>query len=373
MYAAGAAWEPLAIGLRAPTSAEVAARYAEVQAWLAAWQSAAARRLRIETSSVGGRLVGANDLPRRVWVDSYDQLWALLSAKPQVGRLDDVLATTRAAAPDLVDWVVSHPLKALAVAEDWPSILAVVDWVTAIDPTVTYVRQVDAPGADTKFVDRHRLVIGELLDQRLPADRIDAEHPRSDFVRRYRFLRRPAYVRLRFLDPADGTARGVSELTYRADELAAAPIDAPTVFVVENETTFLAFPDAAQAIVIFGGGYAVSTLQHLPWLRDRDVMYWGDLDTHGFAILDRVREFLPAARSMLMDRETLLAHRGQWVVEPVPTQTPLTRLTVDEAALYRDLVEAVYGPAVRLEQERIRFSWLVSGSSAAEQTGYCGT
>jgi hypothetical protein len=34
----------------------------------------------------------------------------------------------------------------------------------------------------------------------------------------------------------------------------------------------------------------------------------------------------------------------------------LPHLTADEAALYRDLVEDVFGPAVRLEQERIGYS-----------------
>jgi hypothetical protein len=35
--------------------------------------------------------------------------------------------------------------------------------------------------------------------------------------------------------------------------------------------------------------------------------------------------------------------------------TSLECLTADEAALYADLVDGVYGPAVRLEQERISF------------------
>jgi hypothetical protein len=39
-----------------------------------------------------------------------------------------------------------------------------------------------------------------------------------------------------------------------------------------------------------------------------------------------------------------------------PTNAPLPTLTHDEAELYRDLVGDRYGTAVRLEQERIRFS-----------------
>jgi hypothetical protein len=59
---------------------------------------------------------------------------------------------------------------------------------------------------------------------------------------------------------------------------------------------------------------------------------------------------------MLMDRATLLAHRTQWVPEPSPTRASLDRLDADESALYQDLATGALGQAVRLEQERIRFS-----------------
>lgn len=48
------------------------------------------------------------------------------------------------------------------------------------------------------------------------------------------------------------------------------------------------------------------------WLDDRQIIYCGGIDTHGFAILDRLRSFLPQARSMLMDLATLEAHRLLW-------------------------------------------------------------
>lgn len=130
------------------------------------------------------------------------------------------------------------------------------------------------------------------------------------------------------------------------------------MFIVEERTqaTYLAFPEVPDAIVVFGGGFSVTVLEGVPWLAQRDVVYWGDLDTHGFAILSRLRERVPTVRSILMDRSTLLAHREQFAVEPNPTEVELEALTRDEAELYRDLIEDRYGPAVRLEQERIRFS-----------------
>jgi len=126
--------------------------------------------------------------------------------------------------------------------------------------------------------------------------------------------------------------------------------------VIENEITYLAFPLPGDAIVIFGGGYAVDVLESLGWLADLDLVYWGDIDTHGFVILSRLRQRFERARSMLMDRATLLAHRDQWVIEPRPAFGRLDLLDPDEAELYRDLVDGTLGPSVRLEQERIGFA-----------------
>jgi hypothetical protein len=80
-----------------------------------------------------------------------------------------------------------------------------------------------------------------------------------------------------------------------------------------------------------------------------------DLDTHGFAILSQLRARLPHVESMLMDRATLLEHREQWVTEPAQAKSKLPYLNEAELILYRDLVEAIHGPSVRLEQERISF------------------
>jgi hypothetical protein len=156
-------------------------------------------------------------------------------------------------------------------------------------------------------------------------------------------------------------------LTVRVDELTAAPSGTARVYVIENEITYLAFPLATDAIVIFGGGYAAGLLEQLTWLAGVDVVYWGDIDTHGFAILSRLRRRFPGLASVLMDRETLLAHQSQWVTEATPTTLPLDHLTPGEQALYRDLGSGEYGLAVRLEQERVSFARIqqaVSGFGA---------
>ena len=82
-----------------------------------------------------------------------------------------------------------------------------------------------------------------------------------------------------------------------------------TVFVTENDINGLAFPIVDNSIVIFGRGYGFEHLQNAHWLRNKEIAYWGDIDTHGFAILSQFRKLFPAVRSFLMDRDALLAFR----------------------------------------------------------------
>ena len=106
-------------------------------------------------------------------------------------------------------------------------------------------------------------------------------------------------------------------------------------------------------MVIFGLGYGVEILSAITWLGERDLRYWGDIDTHGFHMLDRLRASFPCARSFLMDRATLLEHKALWVREENPYKGELVHLTAGERTVHEEL------QGVRLEQERIRYGWLV--------------
>ncbi|MEU9547190.1 DUF2220 domain-containing protein, partial [Streptomyces mirabilis] len=190
------------------------------------------------------------------------------------------------------------------------------------------------------------------------------ELPSSQVTRHFLVSRRVTHrhriggSRLRFRLLGEDSLAGFSELTVRAAEFTAPPRAITTVYVIENETTYLAFPDQPHSIVIHGSGYAVTQLSALNWLHDMRLVYWGDLDTHGFAILDRLRRTFPHTQSILMNRDILLEHRSQWVKEDTPTHQPLSTLTPDEADVYDSLVDGEFGPNVRLEQERVRFHLL---------------
>jgi hypothetical protein len=358
-FLTGQEWVPFNVLLRGPGPSEIAERLAEVQAWVAEWERAGRGPLRVEYKQVGGRLVGTNQIPCRAWLDGYAQAWDLLGARRQVSELSRLAERAKEECPRVLSWLERSPVSALRLAADWERLLATVRWIDEHQLTGRYVRQVDVPGVDTKFIESHERVLTQLLDLQLDPTRINPSA--SGFAGRYGFRRKPEYVRFRHVNPASP----YTEMTVRVDELTAAPEGVSRAFILENEVTYLAFPLAADAIVLFGDGYAVSTLAKLGWLGTLDLTYWGDLDTHGFAILNRLRSRFPHARSILMDRETLLAHQSQWVTEKVPTKAGLSLLTPLEEHLYQDLIQGTFGPAVRLEQERVSFTSLEHVLSSA--------
>ncbi|MEY6433911.1 DUF3322 domain-containing protein [Thioalkalicoccus limnaeus] len=352
------AW-PLRLTLKAPAAADLAERFEAVRDWVQAL--AATPQVRIEWRERAHRVQGRQRLPAAVWVDSLEAALAFIGKTRQVEGYRRLWRWTGTAQPALLPWLIRRPLQALELADRWERLLAVVAWLQAHPRPGLYLRQVDLPGVDSKFIEGHRGVLTEWLDLALPPEAIDAAATGvAQFTRRYGFLDKPIRIRFRPLDPALPSLPGCRELadiTLDATNFATLALPVERVFITENETNFLAFPPVTRAIVLFGAGYGWESLARAAWLHRCDLHYWGDIDTHGFAILDQLRGHFPHAASLLMDRETLLAHRPLWGVEPQPGRHDLRRLTPAEAALYDDLRFDRIRPGVRLEQERLGFGW----------------
>ena len=350
---------PLRLSLRAPSSSEMSERFDAVRAWAAELQQGSRSGCRLVMREVRHRVIGPNSLPGEVWVDTLDDALRLIGKARDARAFQTLLAATRQQQPALLPWLQRQPLRALAQAEVWPKLLALVAWLQAHPRPGIYLRQVDLPGIHSKFIEAQRGVLAELLDLALPAETIDvAASGAAQFARRYGFRDKPARVRLRFLDPDHPAWVPGTDADYTMSQEAFARLApaARRVFITENEINFLAFPQAADSLVVFGAGYGFDALAQAAWLRQRALHYWGDIDTHGFAILDQLRAHFPLAQSFLMDHDTLLDHQAQWTGEPQPTQRDLPRLNDDERRLYDDLRwRRLRVEPLRLEQERIAF------------------
>ena len=351
---------PLRLTLKAPSAADLSDRFDAIRDWMR--EVGNTPHIRIDWRDWMHRVQGKQRMPSAVWVDSLQDALAFIGQTRAAQRYLALWQKTASEQPALLAWLTRRPLHALDLADRWERLLAVVAWLQARPRPRVYLRQVDAPGVDSKFIEAHRGVLAEWLDIALPPDAIDAAATgAAQFARRYGFLDKPLRIRFRLLDTALPNlpgCQGLSDITLDAASFAALSLPVEQVFITENETNFLAFPPAAKAIVIFGSGYGWESLANVAWLHGCALRYWGDIDTHGFAILDQLRGHFPHAASLLMDRETLFAHRLHWCEDSKPARHDLARLTIEEASLYDELRFDRIQPSLRLEQERIGYGWL---------------
>ena len=307
-------------------------------------------------AEIDHRQLGRNRIPTGALVPTREDALRLLGKQRQADRFARLAALTLDSCPELRAWIEKKPKTLLDHAEDWEKILAVLAWFRAHPRPGVYLRQLDVAGVDTKFIEARKGLLMELLDIVLPKESIDASAKR-DFEGRYGLLSKPPRVRFRILD-REHYIGGLSDITVPASQFAELEPSVRRVFITENEINGLAFPYVPDAAVIFGLGYAIERLADVRWLRDRTIHYWGDIDTHGFAILDRLRAAFPEASSLLMDRETLMQHQSLWVQEETPHLGSLPRLSADEQDVFEALVADRFGVRVRLEQERVGYGWV---------------
>ncbi len=346
----------LEVPLRGPAVSGIGASLAQVRQWQESLVSGGlgGRAYEIVSRDIGGRMIGRMSIPERAVLTTYPQYWRLLGVQSDIAALDAVIAQTSARNATLLAWVARRPLIAISLAGEWARILGALEWLATESGRGRYLREIGAVDVDTKFIERHQRVLGELLDALAGAV---VRAPGRTFAARYGFREPERLVQLR-LDPALAALPGkIDEVALPVRHAASLAVDPAHVLVVENQVTFLSVPIPQRGLVVWGHGFDALRLGSLPWFRDADrVSYWGDIDTHGFAILAGLRSRVPAVTSVLMDRSTLVTHQHRWVVEPKPTRADLGHLDPQEQRLYLDLVEGLFGQHIRLEQERIEWT-----------------
>ena len=347
---------PLKLPLRQPTATQMGEQFEQVRAWIHELEAGRGAGYEIVPREINHRQLGRNSVPDFVIVPTFDAAVRMIGKQGAVRQFDRLAALTLAQFPALCDWVERRALLMIERAVEWEHLLACLQWFVDHPRSGLYLRQLDIPGVDSKFLEARKPLLAELLDVLMPAGS-DARQ----FEARYGLRAKPATIRFRILDPVYALC-GLTDVSVPVEQFAALRIGVERVFVTENEINALAFPDSPSALLIFGGGYGIDRLAGVEWLKQREVVYWGDIDTHGFAILDRLRACLPQARSILMDAPTLHAHRDLWGQEDADKRFlgELTRLSADEKALFDSLRSDAIAPRLRLEQERISYAWLKS-------------
>lgn len=345
----GSDW-PLTVPLGVPTEAAALRQVDAVRAWASAWRDWCGEGT-LRWTERRWRVLGTQALPDSLTLDGPRQAAAWIGELDRWTRAErrhgQLLARWPQLAPRLPTWFA---MLADYGEDDFARLHLVLEWLAAHPASGLYPRQIPVAGVDSKWVDTRKGLLANLAGCLLPA-----AGEAGDFYAACGLRRAPATARLRILDPAlRALTRGLGDICAPVGELAALDLPVATVLIVENLQSGLALPDLPGTVAFIGLGYGVDVLGQLPWLRAARGIYWGDIDTHGYAILHRARGHLPQLESMLMDEETMRRHAALWGVEGSQHGADeLGLLSAQEQAVYRALKSQAWGQNLRLEQERI--------------------
>lgn len=261
---------------------------------------------------------------------------------------------------ELSEWVKKYPQKIIQYAESWQQLLNVCDYFKQNPKSNLYIRELPVK-VHTKFIEIHKGVLLDLLNIVLPTENINQEFVTAkEFEKRFGLKFNQSQIRVRVLDKyiSDKHLSGLTDLVITEEEFCSLQIPCEKVFVFENKTNysnlmnFLTLPQMENTIGIFGSGFSVSKLKNALWLANKEIFYWGDIDTHGLKILSQIRGYFSNTKSIMMDFETLNTFKDDWDKGEPIHESSLPNLNSDEQELFQ-FVKADNINTIRLEQEKI--------------------
>jgi hypothetical protein len=342
---------PLRISLKPPTSRAILADLTHFQHYVGAWRQFPQQQW-LEWEVRSYRTLGNQRVPVALVLNDITSLLAYLGKEAQtrsdcwVRNMTPLLAIDNKLYPVLVNYL--ELLASLSLVD----IQRLQQLIPQLKPGMgngQYLRALPLQGVDTKFLEQYVRLISDLLDclhdgaiavQGGLAQWLDIKQSHKGWL-----TVRPLCA------AAQAKLGGLALFQLTADELRQQPLPAKHILVVENVQSGLGLPLLADTIAVFGGGKNVGWLD-APWLADKDVAYWGDIDSWGLHVLSDARAKLPQLTALMMDHATVMRYSAMMVDEDASMMTVPTHLTADELALFEALIAKSY-PGTRLEQEKL--------------------
>lgn len=333
----------LKIVLRPPTEKAALGDQANAERWAREWADVdTTQQVEVEWEIRSWSSIGHQRIPVRAWLWTPDALAAFAGGQPEhtwkrlSGRARAVITRLNGSA-EVRATIRKHASDLQSFDDDrFQTVLEVSKWLVENPVRGLRPRQLPIRGVDTKWFAANRSIVTDFVcavTGRTDLGIVDAEK----------------LIRVKVLDN-QLAGDGPTDFAGSAPKLGRLRYEPEAVFVFENLECVLAMPEWPGAIVVHGGGHAIDVVRALPWVQSSPVIYWGDMDSHGLAILHRLRSAHTRVTSAMMDVDTLLAHRDLWMQDTKPNRGTFDTLTEKERALLERLRDE--GDPM-MEQERI--------------------
>lgn len=342
---------PISIALKPPVAGDALMDIDHLHNWVNAWRQWS-KQPQVTWVTRRYRVVGEVEVPERLEISSVQELIEAIGPsavqRSQIweARMRPLLAVDKGLYETLIRQILTVEQLSEQAAQQMARLLPQLHQGMGAGH---YLRGLPVQGIDTKFLESNTPLLAALLNvlhkgALSEAGGLEAWLGCLPTPSNW-FYVRPLCPELR------QQMGGFRVLQIPIEQLLEQPLPGSRVLVVENTKPGYALPDLPDTVAIFGGGRNTQW-RDASWLAERNVAYWGDIDSWGLTILAEARQALPRITALMMDRETLMAHIDFAVEEPLSTSLPVIGLLAEERALFEGLRKSPQN-VIRLEQEYI--------------------
>jgi len=242
-------------------------------------------------------------------------------------------------------------------AADWLNATTTITHIAAGPGEALILRQLAVPGVHTKWIEDNAALLAAMLGIAPGPD--DPQKRLEDHIG---LIAHQAPVDVYLACPRlKAAAAGMGRFSTSVPTLDASSLAPQTVLIVENRKLGHSLKFEREGLaVVYGLGSGVTRLAGSNWLEKAGlVLYWGDLDRRGLAILAALRRAGVPAISLMMDEQAWSSYPGQQhdsVRDQALNNNEVPEgLTGPEQALYEYLnrTHRMSGRELQLEQEHI--------------------
>jgi len=313
----------------------------------------------IEFVKIKNQKIGEQSFPDRIFFEDQSDYLKFIRKGQEFERFIKTSTRIITKFPELKQWIIKNPQKIIDNFGKWDDLIKVCNYFVKNPKPHIYLRELPLD-ISTKFVETNQTILRALLDILIECN-VNADE--IAFEKRFNLKCNEKLIRVRILDKklSHDLFSGVDDISIPHTQFNALNIPCKRVFVLENRTNFsnifnfLTLPNLKESIAIFGEGFQIGLLKNAIWLSDKQIVYWGDIDAHGFQILSQIRGYFPQTRSCMMDFETFNAFKDLSITGVDTKVSELNHLNPEEHQLFTYLLNQE--EKNRLEQEKIPHSY----------------
>lgn len=357
---------PIDFSLVPPTGPQASTDLPRFRAFVDAWRDfEMPQTVRYQAADLRG--IGKVEIPVRVVISDVDTMICLLSeaerrdAEKALSRVRRVIAVDDRAK----DAVIRALPRLLSLSEyELDDLCQVLPQLHRGIGYGKYLRAIPLRGVGTKFIEDNEVLLEMLLGSLhipSPGDVGGLDSWLSVIPKPTgSILVRPLCAKTR------AKMLGVSAVWVSGQDLLNAALPGNRVLVVENEQAAFAVPELEDTICIGGAGKQLNWLS-AEWAQQMRCGYWGDIDSHGYHMLELARRCIPTVESILMDIATIEAHKSLFSREAESFSGELGGWLTPQEQVALNLVRQRPPAANRLEQEKLHSEWVLRRLQAWHQ------